>query len=70
MTLYGHNTVIILSRVKWLDKGFGLVIGFIGILQTVTTINYSVIANSDALQFTRARTKPSQSAVSSPILAW
>jgi hypothetical protein len=32
--------------------GFGLVIGFIGILQHVNTINYSVMANSRILQFT------------------
>jgi hypothetical protein len=37
--------------------GFGLVIGFTGFLQTVTTINYSAITNSHSLQFTIARTK-------------
>jgi hypothetical protein len=33
--------LFILSRVQWLDTGFGLVIGFIGLLQTMATINYS-----------------------------
>jgi hypothetical protein len=47
--------------------GFGLVIGFIEHLQIVTTSNYSGIVNSHALQFTAARSKSSQSAVSSPV---
>jgi hypothetical protein len=47
-----------------------LVIGFPGMLKLVTTINYSVIANSHTLQFITARTKISQSAVSSPVFAW
>jgi hypothetical protein len=37
--------------------GFGLVIGFIGLLQLVTTGNYNALANSRTLQFTTARTK-------------
>jgi hypothetical protein len=47
--------------------GFGLVIGFIELLQNVTTRtnNYSANANSHTLQFTIACTKSSQSAVSS-----
>jgi hypothetical protein len=36
----------ILSRVKRLSTGFGLVIGFIVLLKLVTTIKYSAIANS------------------------
>jgi hypothetical protein len=36
--------------------GFGLVNGFTGHLQMVTTSNYSTIANSHTLQFTTART--------------
>jgi hypothetical protein len=35
--------------------GFGLVIGFIEHLQIVTTLNYSVIANSHTVRFIRAR---------------
>jgi hypothetical protein len=50
--------------------GFGLVIGFIEHLQIVTASNYRVIANSDALQFTTACAKSSQSAVSTLVVAW
>jgi hypothetical protein len=53
-------TTIILSRVSWLDKGFGLVTRFIGLLQTASTINYSAMANWHFLQFTVARTDSSQ----------
>jgi hypothetical protein len=49
--------------------GFGLVIGFIELLQIVSTGNYSAIANPHTLQFTTARTKSSQSAVSLPVVA-
>jgi hypothetical protein len=34
------------------------------------TSHYSAIANSHNLQFTTARTKLSQSALSSPVVAW
>jgi hypothetical protein len=44
--------------------GFGLAIGFIGLLQIVTTIYYSAITNSHTLQFTTACTKSSHSTVS------
>jgi hypothetical protein len=47
--------------------GFGLVIGFIELLQIVTTSKYSAVINSHTLQFTIAHTKSSQSAVSSPV---
>jgi hypothetical protein len=50
--------------------GFGLVIGYVKHLQIVTTSNFSAIANSHALQFTTARTKSPQTAVSSPVVAW
>jgi hypothetical protein len=50
--------------------GFGLVIGFIEHLLSVTTSNCNTIANSHALQFTTACTKSFQSAVSSPVTAW
>jgi hypothetical protein len=51
---------------------FGLLIGIVQHLctQHVTTSNCSAIANSYTLQFTAARTKFSQSAVSSPVVAW
>jgi hypothetical protein len=62
----GVDWRIILSG-DWLQTGCGLVIGFIEHLQIVTTRNYSAIANSHTLQFTTARTKPSQSAMS-PLL--
>jgi hypothetical protein len=44
-----------------------LVIGFVEHLQIVTTSNYRANANSHTPQFTTARTKSSQSAVSSPV---
>jgi hypothetical protein len=47
--------------------GFGLVIGFIGLLQLVTTNGYSVIASSHALKFALTRTKYS---ISSLGVAW
>jgi hypothetical protein len=53
-----------------LGTGFELVTGFTESLQIVTTCTYSAIANSHTLQFTTARTKSSQSAVSSPVAAW
>jgi hypothetical protein len=54
----------------WLYTGFGLVIGFTGHLQIVTTSKYSAIINSHTQQFVTARTKSSHSAVSSPVVAW
>jgi hypothetical protein len=53
-----------------LQTGFELVNEFIEILQIVTTRNYSAIAYSHTLQFTTARTKYSQSALPSPVVAW
>jgi hypothetical protein len=46
-----------------IDK-IGLVTGFIGHLQIVTTSNYSAIANSHTQQFTTERIKSSQSSMS------
>jgi hypothetical protein len=63
--------ILILSHdIVWLQTGFGLVIGFIGHLLIVTVSNYSALTNSNILQFTTARAKSSQSAVSSPVVAW
>jgi hypothetical protein len=56
--------------IEWLWVGFRLVIWFTEHVQIVTKINYSAIANSHTLQFTVARTMSSQSAVSSPVVAW
>jgi hypothetical protein len=55
---------------KWLQTGFGLVIRYIDHLQIVTTSNYSTITNSHTLEFATACTKPSQSAVSTLVVAW
>jgi hypothetical protein len=60
----------VLSRVWVTIDGFRLVIGFIDHLQIVTTSNYSAIANSRTLQSTTTRTKSSQSAMSTPVVAW
>jgi hypothetical protein len=49
---------------------FGLVIGCIEHLQIVTTSYYSAVPNTQTLHFTTACTKSSQSAVSSPVVAW
>jgi hypothetical protein len=59
-----------MSRDRVTVEGVGLVTGFIAHLQIVTTSNCSAIANSHTLQFTIARTKSSQSAVSSPVVTW
>jgi hypothetical protein len=45
---------------KWLETEFRLVIGFIGLLQTVPTSNYNHFTNVLTLQFTIARAKSSQ----------
>jgi hypothetical protein len=50
--------------------GLGLVIGFIAHLQFGITSNHSAITDSHTLQFTTACIKSSQSAVSSPVVAW
>jgi hypothetical protein len=50
-------------------SGFGLVIVFTEHLNT-TASNYSAVANSHTLQFTTARAKSFQSAVSPAAVAW
>jgi hypothetical protein len=50
--------------------GLGLVTGFVEHLEIVATSNYSAIANSHTMQFITVRIKPSQSAVTSPVVAW
>jgi hypothetical protein len=56
--------------IERLQKGVGLVIGFIEHLQIVTTRNYSAVTNSHIQQLTIARTESPQSAVSSPVVMW
>jgi hypothetical protein len=46
------------------------VVGFIGLLKLVTTINYRATANSHILQSPTARANYSLSAVSSLAVAW
>jgi hypothetical protein len=62
------------SNAKYIVTCMGVIIyGFwIGnwIYRTTRTSNYSAFANSHNLQFTTARTKSSQSAVSSPVVVW
>jgi hypothetical protein len=58
--------LLLSSRIQWLDTGFGLVIGFTGLLQFVTTINYNAIAISHSLHSSMARTKSSISSHARP----
>jgi hypothetical protein len=60
----------IMSRDGVTINGFGMVNGFTGNLQIVTSGNYSAIINSHTLQFITEHNKSSQSAVSSPVVAW
>jgi hypothetical protein len=53
-----------LGKQTW---GSGLLIGFIGLLQTVITVNYNCFTDSRSLQMATAHTKSSWSAVSSPV---
>jgi hypothetical protein len=50
--------------------GFGFVTGFTEHLQILTTSNHSTVSDSHVQKFTAAHTKSSQSAVSSPVIAW
>jgi hypothetical protein len=68
--VYEHTFFIYCHVYEWLWTGFGLGIGFIDHLQIVTTSNYNTVANSHTLQFTTARTKSSQPAAFSPVVAW
>jgi hypothetical protein len=61
-----HSQMLNIVTSLRLKMGFGWVIGFIRLLQTVTTINSNATANLHTLQSTES----SQSAVSSLLLAW
>jgi hypothetical protein len=52
--------------------GFGLIMGFIGYLQKVTTNSYDSLIESHASKatVTTAHINSSQSAMSSPAVAW
>jgi hypothetical protein len=65
-----HIEIFTLSRVKQVDMGFGLVIGFTELLKHLIAIIYGAMANSRTLHFTTASTKSSQSAAFSPVVAW
>jgi hypothetical protein len=58
-----------LSRVYFLYMVFGLVIGIIEHFKHVTTKNVGTVTNRRTLQFTIAHINPSQSAVSSLVVA-
>jgi hypothetical protein len=47
---YTHSMFKYYHVLHWLRRGFGLVIGFIGYLQVVTTNNYNTIADLHNLQ--------------------
>jgi hypothetical protein len=61
-----HNVQLdsILLRNRVNIDGFGLVIGFIDVLEIVTTSKYRANAKSTAC------TKSSQSAIPSPVVVW
>jgi hypothetical protein len=60
----------VLSRAQWLETGLGLVIGFIWLLNLVTTINYNTIANSHTLRFTKIRNESYYHSLSLPSADW
>jgi hypothetical protein len=68
--IYPHTLFSFCQVNNWLYMGFKFVIGVTEHLQIVTTSNCSEIANPNALQFITARTKTSNSSVSSPVVAW
>jgi hypothetical protein len=59
----GTEIVRVLSRIKLLDTGFGLVIRIIGLLQLMTENNYNRFTDSRSLQFTTARARSSTSSL-------
>jgi hypothetical protein len=63
---------IIVTILKWLYTGFGLIIGFLEHLQNVTTNKDYVITVLDIPQITVTTThiKSSQFSMSSPVVAW
>jgi hypothetical protein len=63
-----ENSVQNCHLMELLETGLELVIGFVEILQNVSTSNYSAIANSHTQRITTARNKSSRSAVSSPVV--
>jgi hypothetical protein len=62
--------LFVFSHVWVTIDGVWMLIGFIDHLHIVTTSNYNAMTNSHTLQFTTARIKSFQSAVSSPVVAW
>jgi hypothetical protein len=48
--MYVRLNLILSCVTQWLKTGFGLVVGFIGYLQVVTTNNYDTIADLKNLQ--------------------
>jgi hypothetical protein len=62
--MFEHIVTCLVTR-----DGIWILIGLIEFLKLVTASNYSAVASSCTLQFTTARTKSSQSAVSSPVVA-
>jgi hypothetical protein len=57
-------------RCLCLGKGFGLVTGFIGLLQILSTNSYAAVSNSHSPHFTKERTKSSHSSVTSAVHSW
>jgi hypothetical protein len=56
MEVFIHFHIV---TILWLYMGFGLIIGFIELLQLVTTSNYNALANPRTRLLTTAHTKSS-----------